>query len=660
MNNQSRNFLFTMLSLAVLTAEAMAYQASVCSQMDFAGPQGGWVITTAIDPRIGTAYVGFHGGGILRSEDRARSWLRSDARLPVRTVTALVVDPQTPGGLYAATEEGIYYSADRGINWSARNDGLDYLAIWSLTVDSRNPTTLYAGSSGSGLFKSRDGGRHWIHLGNKDDKAVVISVVAKANTVLAGTVGSGVLRSADAGATWSISFPAPHVRKVFSVASDPDSNIVYAGTEGGLFRSDDVGARWEPLNLGQKSIVFAVAVLDHGQTILAGTGEGVLKSTDRGKSWGGVTNRENGPIVWSLAAEGAKSKHLFAGTLGNGLVISSDGGHKWEAASQSLSYQLVYAVGIVSTTTPIIYVGTAGAGVHVSKDGGHTWQPRNQGLADRIIKALAIDPRNSQILYAGGQAQYLVSGGGIFKSMNGGETWSTVASGNYRIYSFAIDPSDSRIIYAGADNGIVLATSDAGAKWAELSLGFTDPSETATSKTQQSMHPHAVFAVAVSSKNSNVIYAGTDAGVFKTQDRGLSWSDVSQGLTDKRIRSLVIDSTDPSVLYAGTGDDITPGAVFKTMDAGDHWSITSLVNQWILSLAAGNGSGEVYAGTDRGLQRSTDHADNWTNIANSDRSHYILSLALGSDGRIYAGTEGNGMFMEDCTDTTKALAVGVR
>src|SRR5256885_651070 len=125
---------------------------------------------------------------------------------------------------------------------------------------------------------------------------------------------------------------------------------------------------------------------------------------------------------------------------------------------------------------------------------------------------------------------------------------------------------------------------------------------------------------------------------------------MNTGLTDKRVRALIIDPQDSNVLYVGSGDfsdASTSGGVFKSADKGTSWKATKLTNHWVLALAfAPAGSRTIYAGTDQGVMASTDGGNSWAGIKTEVVNHYVLSLAIAAKGRpiLYAGTEGNSIF----------------
>jgi photosystem II stability/assembly factor-like uncharacterized protein len=147
----------------------------------------------------------------------------------------------------------------------------------------------------------------------------------------------------------------------------------------------------------------------------------------------------------------------------------------------------IYALAVDPTTPTTLYAGTYGGGVFKSTDGGATWSAVNTGLTNKSVWALAIDPTAPNTLYAG-------TYGGVFKSTNGGASWSAVNSGltNTAVFALAIDPTDSNTLYAGTYGGGVFKSINGGTTWSATGAGPTN-----------------VLALAIDPSTPTTLYAGT-------------------------------------------------------------------------------------------------------------------------------------------------------
>lgn len=295
-----------------------------------------------------------------------------------------------------------------------------------------------------------------------------------------------------------------------------------------------------------------------------------------------------------------------------------------------------------------------------------TWTA--SGLQTEAIPSLAIDPQTSSTIYAG------TSRAGVFKSTDGGGSWSASSAGIYNgfIRALAIDPHTPSTVYAGTDGGVFKSV-DGGTSWALLA----------------GLNRGNIEAVVVDSLSPTTLYAGTwGGGIFKSIDGGISWSAVNTGLPvidgSIEVETLVIDPNVPTTLYTG----IHYGGMFKSVDGGTTWfrivgplyplavdpqfsnivyaihGTSGLVKSidggetWISANGGVGGLGSalaidpqtpttLYAGTlDRGVFKSTDGGNSWSPLSTGLTNTAILSLAIDSltPTTLYAGTQGGGVF----------------
>jgi photosystem II stability/assembly factor-like uncharacterized protein len=294
-----------------------------------------------------------------------------------------------------------------------------------------------------------------------------------------------------------------------------------------------------------------------------------------------TTNGPEGGDIWALAIDPANPAKLYAGTYGGGVFKSTDSGGTWTAANTGLTSLYVYTLAIDPSTPTSIYAGTHG-GVFKSIDSGSTWVAVNTGLMDLYVTALAIDPAVPATLYAG---TYV----GAFKSTNSGITWASANTGLASPYidALAIDPAAPATLYAGTAGPQVFKSTDSGGNWGRTGGGPNDP-----------WGYGDVFALAIDPATPATLYAGTDYGLFKSSDRGGSWTAINTDLMST-VMALAIDPANPATLYAGTRG----GGVFRSTDAGASWTATNagLTNLLVYALAVDPSTpSRIYAGTGGG------------------------------------------------------------
>ncbi|UPU37859.1 putative Ig domain-containing protein [Geomonas paludis] len=277
----------------------------------------------------------------------------------------------------------------------------------------------------------------------------------------------------------------------------------------------------------------------------------------------------------------------------------------------------IRSVAIDPANNQILYAGTNGAGVFKSNNGGGSWSAVNSGLTDTDVRRVVIDPANSQSLYVS-------TGTGVFKSTNGGSSWSAANSGlNILPFFLILDPANSQILYAGGVG--VYKSTNGGSSWRAVNSGLTNTS---------------IRSLAIDPVNSQILYAGTGGGVFKSTNGGSSWSAVNSNLSS--IESLAIDPANSQILYAGTG-----GGVFKSTNGGSSWSsVNSSTSFESLAIDPSN-SQILYAGTTgSGVFKSTDGGSTWNALNSGLIDRRVTSLTIDSTNSqiLYAGTEGVGVF----------------
>jgi hypothetical protein len=286
---------------------------------------------------------------------------------------------------------------------------------------------------------------------------------------------------------------------------------------------------------------------------------GVYRSTDGGMTWPDGNdinmNLPNGFGIFALAIDPAFPSTLYAG------LVNGDG-----------------------------YVGPGGNGVFASLDRGHTWNPINNAPlpAGVGVRALVIDPTTTpSTLYAGTDNGYDgTSTGGVFRSPDGGVTWTLVNScpicttGSLPpdIRALAIDPARSSTLYAGASAGGVFTSTDSGVTWTPIN----GCPRCATG----SLPIDKVFTTIAIDPVSHALYAGMGTlgddpggGVFRSDDGGVTWNDMTSGLptsdncasTACTVHALAI-AIDPvttmSTLYAA----FMGGGMSISTDGGNSWS----------------------------------------------------------------------------------------
>ncbi len=401
---------------------------------------------------------------------------------PGGDVRALVVDPSNPDRFYFGTLDGqIYTSSDGGKHWQLLyNFGKPRLFVDNIIVDERNPKVIYVGAhrhnQPGGFFKSTDGGVTWRENAQLKNEALhsLAQSEADPNTLIAGTF-TGIFRSDDAGDTWK-QLPTqsePGLIHVESLAIDPrTSNTIYAGTFYLPYKSVDGGQTWKSIKNGiiDDSDIFAIDIDPHDPNhIIASACSGIYESKTGGESWRKVQgipsqSRRTRAILQHPSVPGM----VFAGTT-EGFWRSDKGGDP-DSWMVTTSRQLeINSIAVHPSRPDMVFIGTNNYGVMVSNDGGKSFTPTNGGFSGRFANAILADRETPNRIYAS-TINTATGGGFLFVSNDNGETWRpSMRSMPSRLITYAIlqDARDANIIYLGTNLGVYRSL-DRGTSWSPV------------------------------------------------------------------------------------------------------------------------------------------------------------------------------------------------
>jgi photosystem II stability/assembly factor-like uncharacterized protein len=459
------------------------------------GPPGiraGFAIDLEVDRRDPMrVFANMYSGGNFVSTDGGKTWANASRGYTAAGMSSVSVAQTDPALVYSVARSGVFKSTDGGGNWQGVNW---YPATMSekstVAVSPSNPLEVLLSDSFTGkLMKSVDGAQSWttvLDLGNglaaipatditqrrqgfasityaPSNGRIVYTGLAVSNCEATATCGlptyKSVHRSTDGGTTWQVTAGAGlGLQSILALAVHPTNpDIVFAGTGApGLFKTENAGATWMPVNQGISSLsVWSIAIDPSApETIYVGTGgAGVFKSTNGGASWlsssaGQVPNLS----VKALVFDPTNPSILWAVGQGAGVYRSADAGATWVQMNAGLSTRDTRAMAI-SDDGGTVYLGTMGEGVF--------------RLDLPVAPKVRSHPSNTTV-GAGGRASFSAAASGTPTpkvqwqvSRNSGSTW-TDASGAATSTTYNFVPT----------------TTDSGTRYRAV---FTNPSGTAAS-----------------------------------------------------------------------------------------------------------------------------------------------------------------------------------
>jgi photosystem II stability/assembly factor-like uncharacterized protein len=334
--------------------------------------------------------------------------------------------------------------------------------------------------------------------------------------------------------------PTTHIVHPMNVAINPmNPQEVFISSDWRASWSGDGGTTWQERSRGADISCITDIRFSKGRTYATAMDEGTLLSEDNGKNW-----RQLWPLKY----------------------IPEISGHYWRVAVNTVNG----ADRIITTSSPW---NTKLRRVVFSEDGGKIFKNTTSGLPDYIPKsntmwgqghprALAVDPNDPKVVYLGldGDATEGKTGGGIFKSEDGGANWKQLPNqpGSRRMfYGLAVDPTDSKRIFWGAcgDKGGLYRSLDGGASWTNV---FHDE--------------QWIYNVLVTADGT--VYS-SGKNLWRSTDHGETWKKLTAfNSPDKRsLVGLEVDPRDPRTIWISTGtwNGDADGAVYKTTDDGATW-----------------------------------------------------------------------------------------
>ncbi|MCI0799828.1 MAG: hypothetical protein J4N81_07485 [Chloroflexi bacterium] len=318
-----------------------------------------------------------------------------------------------------------------------------------------------------------------------------------------------------------------------------DKTLIYVGAEAsGIYRKEAGDAHWENLTRGMapSAQVRTIAIHPENQDVIfAGTQRGVYRSKDRGDNWERM-NMTEGRVVWSLKFHPNNPQVMFLGTEGSEVFKSEDGGDNWSymaTISNPDSVQMAFATRILglaieSSSPDHMYAALEVGGAARSSDGGKSWQIVNGNFHDDVD---LMDLHGVAVGSADSTAVFISNRVGVWRTRDRGDNWENLGFERFSDikYSRGIQaaPNDPNTLYAcvgmnfGSEEGGVLRTTDLGETWQRFDKGVSPKSTT--------------FGVAINAKAPEQVYFCSRRGqVFGTQDGGDSWQEhaVPEGVTN--------------------------------------------------------------------------------------------------------------------------------
>ncbi len=571
--------------------------------------------------------------GVLKSIDGGVTWNTTGLSWSVSSgylICKLLMNPNDPNIILAATTHGIYKTTSAGATWSLVQSGYFY----DIKYKPGNSNIIYAATEYKNYTKfyvSLNGGTSFTNITSGLPSASIINRyvigVSPADTncvyLLACDATSsgyyGLYRSTNSGNSFALQSNSPNIVGQFgwyslAIAVNPyNANDIYVGALN-HYRSTDGGVTWTALN-GTHVDIHALEFLPGSSTtFFSGNDGGVFKTTDNGVSW---THLSNGLVIsqiYRLGTSAINSHFNLTGLQDNGTVCQKN--NNWVCVDRGDGMECI----IDYRDTNTFYGSKQYGYIYKSIDGGNSFLNivRNNGTgADTLgswITPYIMHPTNHNTILLG-KTQ-------VYRSPNGGMNWFQLGtippppinqSGDNEIKALAYAPSDSNYIYAATSYRIYVSI-NGGSSWNNITTGLPTASAAITHIAISNTDPTKAWVTFSGYSSGNKVYATANAGIV--------WTNYSTGLPNLPVNCILYQNHSNDGLYIGT--DV--GVYFRS-NSISSWQafFTGLPNVIVNELEIQYGAGKIRAATyGRGLWES-DIA-----IPNVDFTATPASVCLGS------------------------------
>ncbi|MDE0468946.1 MAG: hypothetical protein OYL97_17995 [Candidatus Poribacteria bacterium] len=369
--------------------------------------------------------MGEEGNGVFRSDDEGNSWTHIATEEMTHTVEAMAVYGAT---LYAGTSgDGVFRSDDKGDSWTTVNDGLTHRNVSTLLAVDED--TVFAGTSGGGVFRTTDGGNSWMEINTGLTNTTIGELEVVGNRLYT-NVGGKIVYTIDPGESWQpVKIPSTAIRYGFPTLSASDGEL-YVGA-----------VRYAPRDPGGETGIFRVDVENNTLIELV---------VDR--NWFGIECMEavgttfymgtldDGVIQWKKGADPSITNlglehHYIAMLAGNGESICAGTGDEEIYRFRGEQWEPIHPTGMTNSgMSDLKWVGSTlyatfwNGGVFRSVNSGESWTPINDGLDEPSAASMGTD----------GAELYIGTFTGVFRWIETKKQWEPIGSLPHQILSLAV------------------------------------------------------------------------------------------------------------------------------------------------------------------------------------------------------------------------------
>ncbi|MFA7421445.1 MAG: glycosyl hydrolase [Melioribacteraceae bacterium] len=547
-------------------------------------------------------------------------------------IADFAVNPKDHSEYYVAVASGgLWKTTNNGTTWQALADTIQSYSMGVVVLDPTNENVVWLGTGennhqralgyGCGVYKSTDGGQSWTYKGLKDSRQIGGIVVdhKNPNTVYVAAEGSawgpggerGLYKTIDGGKTWNKVLNISENTGVNNIVMDPrDSNVLYAtseqrrrhiftkiggGPESAVYKSTDAGTTWDKIMSGlpgadKGGMGIAISPVNPDVLYLiveAAEGSGFFRSTNRGASWEKMSDyNASGQYYNEIYCDPVDVDKVYSPETVS--KVTEDAGRTWKTIGNDGRHVDDHAMWIDPSDTKHFMIGGDG-GIYETFDSGKTWNFKANFPVTQFYRVNVDNDFPFYNVYGGTQDNNSFGGPSrtIYSSGAVNDDWIVTNGGDG--FWTAIDPTDPNIVYAESQYGGMVRY--------DKKSGEAIDIRPEPIKGQKTFKWYWDTPLILSNHNHTTLYTAAER-VFRSDDRGDSWKEISGDLTTQTDRNT----------FQVMGKYWNYDAVAKDVSTSQFGLITSLAESQ-------KKKDLLYAGTDDGLIQVTEDQKTWKKIA---------------------------------------------
>ncbi|MFC2092694.1 T9SS type A sorting domain-containing protein, partial [Bacteroidota bacterium] len=606
-------------------------------------------------------------------------------------IVTISYDPNNPNILYlGAAFGGVWKSTNGGVNWTSKTDYEVSLSSGSIAIDPNNSNIVYYGTGeatysgasyyGRGLLKSTNGGNTWTNYSADLPSLTYTSRIVvrpnHSNELLAAMGNAGLFRSTNAGVNWSIVAGGRCDDVVFSPTGDT-AYIVGSGT--GYRISINGGSTFTFYSVATLGTRNHLAICKSSPNILylskyASGNISVYKSINAGYNFTQVSTGTNfnGGQAWYdfyMHVNPFDPNYAYVGSID--IWRTTNGGTSFQNITNGYSGGNVHVdqhnLAFHPTDANKMFSANDG-GVWYSTNRGSNWSNMNSSLTLTQFYRIAADPSNAAHVMGGTQdngtqrtlgtinwtgafggdggevsfhsqnSQYILGetqNNGVRRSLNGGSSWSSATNGlsgsGAWVGPIIPHPDSSDIFYTARQS--IFKTTNVAASWFSISTGTAG----------------TIRELAICKSNPNIMYATSSSRVYRSTNRGYTFTLVSSGMPNRTVTSVYAhpDSSNVAlVTFSGFG----AGKVYKTTNGGSSWNnisgnLPDSPTNDVLIYHPGYATSVYLAAMDVGVFMTNNYGNTWVELAQGLPNTVAIHLDYNQTAnKVRIGTHGRGVY----------------